>query len=143
MGTARNYLEAGTNYQVIAMDNRGHGSSGKPHDPKQYGVEMVADVIRLLDHLQIKKAAHRRLFDGRIHDQLLVDRASGSRDHGNLGGRGLVAGGRRADELLDRAGRIAGCRQGNRPPDRALHPGRPSQTDQEQIDHQPDADADQ
>lgn len=45
-----------TNYQVIALDNRGHGRSGKPHDPKQYGPEMVADVIRLLDHLTIKKA---------------------------------------------------------------------------------------
>lgn len=45
-----------TNYQVIALDNRGHGRSGKPHDPKQYGAEMVGDVIRLLDHLTIKKA---------------------------------------------------------------------------------------
>src|SRR5438132_790893 len=44
------------NYQVIALDNRGHGKSGKPHDPKQYGMEMVEDVVRLLDHLQIKKA---------------------------------------------------------------------------------------
>jgi pimeloyl-ACP methyl ester carboxylesterase len=43
-------------YQVIALDARGHGRSGKPHDPKLYGVEMVADVVRLLDHLKIKKA---------------------------------------------------------------------------------------
>jgi pimeloyl-ACP methyl ester carboxylesterase len=43
-------------YQVIALDNRGHGKSGKPHDPKQYGNEMAEDVIRLLDHLKIKKA---------------------------------------------------------------------------------------
>jgi len=43
-------------YQVIAIDNRGHGKSEKPHDPKQYGAEMVADVIRLLDHLKIEKA---------------------------------------------------------------------------------------
>jgi pimeloyl-ACP methyl ester carboxylesterase len=43
-------------YLVIAMDNRGHGRSGKPHDPTQYGTEMVEDAIRLLDHLQIKKA---------------------------------------------------------------------------------------
>jgi pimeloyl-ACP methyl ester carboxylesterase len=45
-----------TNYRVIALDNRGHGKSGKPHDPEQYGPEMVKDLIRLLDHLQIKKA---------------------------------------------------------------------------------------
>jgi len=25
-------------YQVIAIDNRGHGRSGKPHDPQQYGM---------------------------------------------------------------------------------------------------------
>jgi pimeloyl-ACP methyl ester carboxylesterase len=44
------------NYQVIAMDNRGHGQSGKPHDPRQYGAHMAADVVRLLDHLKIQKA---------------------------------------------------------------------------------------
>jgi pimeloyl-ACP methyl ester carboxylesterase len=43
-------------YKVIALDNRGHGKSGKPHDPKKYGKEMVEDSIRLLDHLKIKKA---------------------------------------------------------------------------------------
>jgi pimeloyl-ACP methyl ester carboxylesterase len=43
-------------YQVIALDNRGHGASGKPHDPKKYGLEMVEDAVRLLDHLKIKKA---------------------------------------------------------------------------------------
>ena len=43
-------------YRVIALDNRGHGKSGKPHDPKKYGIEMVEDVVRLLDHLKIEKA---------------------------------------------------------------------------------------
>jgi pimeloyl-ACP methyl ester carboxylesterase len=43
-------------YRVIALDNRGHGKSEKPHDPRQYGVEMVEDAIRLLDHLKIDKA---------------------------------------------------------------------------------------
>ena len=43
-------------YKVIALDNRGHGKSGKPHDAKQYGKEMVEDSMRLLDHLKIKKA---------------------------------------------------------------------------------------
>jgi pimeloyl-ACP methyl ester carboxylesterase len=43
-------------YQVIALDNRGHGKSGKPHDAKKYGLEMVEDQVRLLDHLKIKKA---------------------------------------------------------------------------------------
>jgi pimeloyl-ACP methyl ester carboxylesterase len=43
-------------YQVIALDNRGHGQSDKPHDPKKYGPEMVEDAVRLLDHLKIKQA---------------------------------------------------------------------------------------
>lgn len=43
-------------YQVIAMDVRGHGSSDKPDNPQAYGLEMVKDVMRLLDHLKIKKA---------------------------------------------------------------------------------------
>ena len=44
------------NYQVIALDCRGHGKSDKPTDPKMYGREMGEDVIRLLDHLHIGKA---------------------------------------------------------------------------------------
>jgi pimeloyl-ACP methyl ester carboxylesterase len=43
-------------YQLIAVDCRGHGQSGKPHDPAAYGLEMVDDVVRLLDHLEIQKA---------------------------------------------------------------------------------------
>ena len=41
---------------VVTIDNRGHGKSDKPHDPEKYGLEMVRDAIRLLDHLEIKKA---------------------------------------------------------------------------------------
>jgi pimeloyl-ACP methyl ester carboxylesterase len=41
---------------VIALDVRGHGQSGKPTDADKYGTEMVEDVVRLLDHLKIKKA---------------------------------------------------------------------------------------
>jgi pimeloyl-ACP methyl ester carboxylesterase len=48
--------ELSKNYQVIAFDNRGHGKSDKPHDPSKYGNEMAEDVVRLLDHLQIKQA---------------------------------------------------------------------------------------
>jgi pimeloyl-ACP methyl ester carboxylesterase len=43
-------------FQVIAMDNRGHGQSDKPHDPISYGMNLVEDSIRLLDHLKIQKA---------------------------------------------------------------------------------------
>jgi pimeloyl-ACP methyl ester carboxylesterase len=43
-------------YKVIALDCRGHGGSEKPHEPKQYGLNMVKDAVRLLDHLKIEKA---------------------------------------------------------------------------------------
>lgn len=43
-------------YRVITMDVRGHGLSDKPKDPAKYGAEMVEDVRRLLDHLDIPKA---------------------------------------------------------------------------------------
>ena len=43
-------------YRLIRFDPRGLGKSGKPHGPESYGVEMANDVVRLLDHLEIKKA---------------------------------------------------------------------------------------
>jgi len=43
-------------HRAIAMDLRGHGKSGKPHDPKAYGDELARDVVRLLDHLKIQRA---------------------------------------------------------------------------------------
>lgn len=43
-------------HQVIAMDVRGHGRSDKPASESDYGVQMVEDVIRLMDHLKIEKA---------------------------------------------------------------------------------------
>src|SRR5262245_45566758 len=43
-------------YQVIALDLPGHGESDKPANEEAYGLEMVEDVARLLDHLKIQKA---------------------------------------------------------------------------------------
>ncbi len=40
--------------QVVALDCRGHGESGKPQDPAAYGGSAMADdVIALMDHLGI------------------------------------------------------------------------------------------
>lgn len=45
-------------YRVIAIDNRGHGRSDKPHDPAAYHPPVMAgDAVALLDHLGIP-AAH-------------------------------------------------------------------------------------
>jgi pimeloyl-ACP methyl ester carboxylesterase len=44
------------NYRVIMMDARGHGRSEKPHDPESYGMEVIDDVRRLMDHLEIERA---------------------------------------------------------------------------------------
>lgn len=43
-------------FQVVAVDQRGHGQSGKPHDPASYGERMALDVVDLLDHLRLQQA---------------------------------------------------------------------------------------
>jgi pimeloyl-ACP methyl ester carboxylesterase len=55
-GNTRLNTKGADGFQLIALDCRGHGKSDKPHDPKEYGPEMAADVVRLLDHLKIEKA---------------------------------------------------------------------------------------
>ncbi len=43
--------------RVVALDCRGHGRSGKPHDGDAYGGDrMPGDVIRLMDHLDLERA---------------------------------------------------------------------------------------
>lgn len=38
--------------RVVALDLRGHGQSGKPHESEAYGrATMVGDIVRLMDHL--------------------------------------------------------------------------------------------
>lgn len=43
-------------FQVVLIDVRGHGRSGKPLEVEQYGIEMVNDLVRLLDHLHFEQA---------------------------------------------------------------------------------------
>ncbi len=44
-------------YRAIALDQRGHGLSDKPHDPEAYADgTMVRDAQALLDHLSIERA---------------------------------------------------------------------------------------
>jgi pimeloyl-ACP methyl ester carboxylesterase len=50
------FANLANDYRVIAIDCRGHGKSGKPTNPRAYGAEMGKDIIRLLDHLKIRRA---------------------------------------------------------------------------------------
>ncbi|MGQ3675543.1 alpha/beta fold hydrolase [Xanthobacter sp. TB0139] len=51
----RTLIEAG--YRVIAFDHRGHGESGKVHEPERFHTtEMAADAVRLLDHVGVERA---------------------------------------------------------------------------------------
>ena len=44
-------------YRTIGLDLRGHGESAKPHDPAAYDrAKMAADVVRLMDHLDVARA---------------------------------------------------------------------------------------
>ena len=47
-------MEAG--YRVTAFDFRGHGESGKPHDPQSYGLKMLTDTVAVMDAAGIKDA---------------------------------------------------------------------------------------
>ena len=53
-GTFGTLVDAG--YQVIALDQRGHGKSAKFYDRDSYGNEMMEDIRRLLDNLKIDRA---------------------------------------------------------------------------------------
>lgn len=54
-GWVRDLVRAGR--RVVAIDNRGHGASAKPHKPEDYGAPLMAeDARRLLDHLSIASA---------------------------------------------------------------------------------------
>ena len=60
-------------FRVIALDARGHGKSGKPHDPQAYGPNMAEDVVRLLNHLGIEQAhVIGYSMGGRLVQRLLV-----------------------------------------------------------------------
>jgi len=52
-GTFGALVDAG--YKVIALDQRGHGKSTKFYDPDSYGLQMMEDIRRLLDHLDIER----------------------------------------------------------------------------------------
>jgi len=62
-------------YRVVGLDCRGHGKSDKPHDPAAYALEkMSADVLGLMDHLDIRTAHYVGYSMGaRVGIQALLD----------------------------------------------------------------------
>ena len=48
--------ELAKNNRVITIDCRGHGKSGKPGTPEEYGPNVGKDIVNLLNHLDIEKA---------------------------------------------------------------------------------------
>ena len=59
VGTRWQEALTGAGFRVIGLDCRGHGDSDKPHDEAAYSVRiMAADVLRLLDHLDVPSAAY-------------------------------------------------------------------------------------
>lgn len=60
--------------RVIAVDARGHGKSGKPHDPNVYGPRMAEDVVEVMDALGIDRAhVHGFSMGGSILTQILIN----------------------------------------------------------------------
>ena len=89
---------------VIGLDCRGHGLSEKPHTPEAYarGV-MAADVVRLLDHLEVPQAEYLGYSMGsRIGLEVLIRHGARCRK-AVLGGLGRW-GGRQPDQGEARAG---------------------------------------
>ena len=94
---------------VIGLDCRGHGLSDKPHDPEAYarGV-MAADVVRLLDHLEVPRAEYLGYSMGsRIGLEVLVGHGDRCRKAvlgglGRWGGREAEQGGPTTAELIAR-----------------------------------------
>jgi pimeloyl-ACP methyl ester carboxylesterase len=76
--------------RVVALDNRGHGASGKLYDPAAYhSAKMAGDVVALMDHLNIERADVMGYSMGaRITAYLAVDHPARLRS-AILGGLGI------------------------------------------------------
>jgi pimeloyl-ACP methyl ester carboxylesterase len=75
VGTRWQETLTNTGFMVIGLDCRGHGHSDKPHDPAAYATSIMAgDVVRLLDHLDVPRAAYLGYSMGaRIGLQVAID----------------------------------------------------------------------
>jgi pimeloyl-ACP methyl ester carboxylesterase len=92
-------------YQVIGIDVRGHGLSDKPNKEEQYGAELVEDVVRLLDHLKIKKAHIVGYSMGGIIAANIVVKYPDRVLSGTLGGMGWLKEGGIPEKLFAQIGK--------------------------------------
>ena len=120
-------------FRVIAIDNRGHGKSDKPHDPAEYGDKMVQDVINLLDHLEIEKAHIAGYSMGGFITMRLLAKAPERFITAIVGGAGWRRPGDR-DPLMDRLAESLESGNGVGPLIEALNPVGAEAPSQEQID---------
>ena len=100
VGTRWQETLTGAGFKVIGLDCRGHGHSDKPHDPAAYRTEiMAADVVRLLDHAGVPKAAYLGYSMGaRIGLQVAIDHP-GRVTRAVLGGIGTAGAIERSDAI--------------------------------------------
>ena len=80
--------------RLILLDARGHGDSGKPHDPESYANElMVGDVLAVLDHLGVATTRYFGYSMGALIGYGLARAALGRVSAFILGGAPPMAGG--------------------------------------------------
>jgi pimeloyl-ACP methyl ester carboxylesterase len=118
----------GSGFMVIGLDCRGHGHSDKPHDPDAYAVStMAGDVVRLLDHLDVERAAYLGYSMGaRIGLEVAIDHrdrltravlggigAAGALDHSEAIARAFLAGEPTDDPVAQTFYRFAAARPTN------------------------------
>src|SRR6187431_2403614 len=73
-GWVRDLLRAG--FRVLGVDQRGHGASDKPHDPRDYSMNaLVGDLLEVLDTYLLDTVLYSGYsMGGRVGWQFLVDR---------------------------------------------------------------------
>jgi len=102
---------------LLALDNRGHGQSGKPSAEGLYGQQMVEDIVRLMDHLRIGKAHVVGYSMGGMITMKLLTSHSDRVKSAVLGGMGWL----QAGSPLEKFWELVPDRQGQKVPVACLH----------------------
>jgi pimeloyl-ACP methyl ester carboxylesterase len=92
-------------HQVITLDLPGHGISDKPTKDEAYGLELVEDIVRLMDHLKIEKAHIVGYSMGGVITAKLLARHPKRVLSGTLGGMGWLREGSLEQKLFAAGGK--------------------------------------